>query len=294
MKAIRMLLIVFCMLISTLSSADTILVVIPSSSSLTEEFIATLRTQRNGDEVKVYNLTEGGTAPEAALLVTMGSASLQWRLKQTISTPTIGTYISSSGLQALDLPPVPDYLQIMLANPAPARQIQLARLLIPRLSTAGALYTHDHQTQLSEWNQASKAAGVDLLSLPLENQQQLGRQLITLLEGSDVLVAVDDPVIYNADNLKTILLSSYTRDKVLIGPSAPFINAGSLSTTYSTPSQMAQSIDQLLTRPWRPGSIVYPHYFSVLSNAQVARSLGFPPPDDDSLAAQLRQMEEDQ
>jgi len=291
MTAIRMLLIVCCMLFSALGKADTIVVVIPAASSLTDEFIEDLRKQRSDDNVSVYNLESGGPVPEASLLITMGSSSLQWRLKQVSDTPTIGTYISRSSLPPLSLPPIPDYLQIILANPAPHRQLQLVRLLIPRLSAVGALYSPDHQAQLPEWQQAADAADLDLLSLPLDNQQQLGRQLITLLDGSDALVAIDDPIIYNADSLKTILLSSYTRNKVLIGPSAPFINAGSLSTTFSTPGQTAQSITRVLARPWRPGAITYPHYFSVLSNAQVARSLGFPPPDDDALAEQLRQQE---
>ena len=114
MTAIRMLLIVCCML-------------------LTDEFIEDLRRHRSDDNVSVYNLESGGPVPEASLLITMGSSSLQWRLKQVSDTPTIGTYISRSSL-----PPIPDYLQIILANPAPHRQLQLARLLIPPL----AHFTH--------------------------------------------------------------------------------------------------------------------------------------------------------
>lgn len=291
MRITRLLLIGCCLLLSSLSRAETILVVIPGSSSLTDEFIDQLRAQRSEDRVLVHNLAQDAPAPEASVLVTMGSSSMQWRFEQDISTPTIGTYISRSRLSDGQWTPLPAHMQIILANPAPSRQLKLASLLIPRLSAVGALYSPAHQAQVIEWQQAAAAINLDLYSLALENQQQLGRQLTDLLDNSDVLVAIDDPSVYNANNLKAILLSSYTRNKVMIGPSAPFIDAGSLSTTYSTPAQMADSVAARLGQPWRPGSVHYPEHFSVLSNAQVARSLGFPPPDDEALAEQLKQQE---
>ncbi|MFO7706003.1 MAG: hypothetical protein R6V43_12865 [Halopseudomonas sp.] len=293
MKVIRLLLVSCGIVLSALARADTLLVVIPESNSLTVEFIEQLRDRRSADSILVHNLALAGTAtaPSASLLITLGSRSLQWRLEQGLDTPTIATYVSRSGLTLLGLSTLPDSVQLLLANPQPSRQLRLAALLIPKTLKVGALYSPKHQGQLPEWEQSATALGLNLVSLPLASQKQLGRQLIDLLDSSDVLMALDDPDIYNADNLKSILLSSYTRNKVLIGPSAPFINAGSLSTTYSTPGQMAQSIDKVLGAPWHAGRIRYPQYFSVLSNAQVARSLGFPPPDDDALAERLRQQE---
>ena len=93
------------------------------------------------------------------------------------------------------------------------------------------------------------------------------------------------------DNLKTILLSSYSRSKVLIGPSAPFIDAGSLTTTYSSPDDMARSTAWLIKQGVPGSGSSYPKHFSVLSNAQVARSLGIPLPDDATLAQRLAELE---
>lgn len=291
MKHFRLLLFGCCLLLSALVRADTLLVVIPERSSLTDEFIASLREQRSNDDILVHDLAASSPAPNASVLITMGSSSLQWWLKQSLDKPTIATYISRSGLTDLALPNLPESTQILLANPAPARQLRLAQLLMPKAVDIGALFSPKHLAQLAEWQTSSNALGVNLVSRPLASQEQLGRQMSELLDRSDILVALDDPTIYNADNLKTILLSSYTRNKVLIGPSAPFINAGSLSTTYSTPEQMARSVDDLLGNPRQAGLISYPRYFSVLSNPQVARSLGFPPPDDDALSERLRQQE---
>ena len=103
---------------------------------------------------------------------------------------------------------------------------------------------------------------------------------------------LDDPAIYNADNLKVLLLTSYARDRVLIGPSAPFIAAGSLSTTYSSPQDMADSIISIWQSPWQPAAIRYPDYFSVLSNLLVAQSIGLPPPDDPALMRRIHAQEQ--
>ncbi len=127
----------------------------------------------------------------------------------------------------------------------------------------------------------------------VDGPDDLSRQLLGLLGRSDILLGTDDSSIYNADNLKTILLTSYSRNKVLIGPSAPFIDAGSLSTTYSSPQDMARSVAYLLEQGLPPQTTSYPRYFSVLSNAQVARSLGIPLPDDATLARRLAELEQE-
>ena len=121
----------------------------------------------------------------------------------------------------------------------------------------------------------------------------LTRRLGEVILDSDILLGTDDSSIYNADNLKTILLTSYSRNKVLIGPSAPFIDAGSLSTTYSSPQDMARSVAYLIEQGMPAGAASYPRYFSVLSNAQVARSLGIPLPDDATLARRLAELEQE-
>ena len=139
----------------------------------------------------------------------------------------------------------------------------------------------------------SMATAAEVTIAEVDGPDDLSRQLLGLLGRSDILPGTDDSSIHNADNLKTILLSSYSGNKVLIGPSAPFIDAGSLSTTYSSPQDMARSVAYLLEQGLPPQTTSYPRYFSVLSNAQVARSLGIPLPDDATLARRLAELEQE-
>jgi ABC-type uncharacterized transport system substrate-binding protein len=74
----------------------------------------------------------------------------------------------------------------------------------------------------------------------------------------------------------------------LIGPNAGFVKAGSLASTYSDQSDWLAILDTLLDQPpanWPRTH--YPQRFQVLSNPQVARSLGIEQIDEASVATQL-------
>lgn len=292
MKCLCSLLLAWLVLFALQSHADTLLVVIPTQTALTEEFISALSSERANDQVVVHSLTNPEPpAVDPRLIITMGLSSLEWRLAQADKTPTIATYVSHSSLQAADFSALRAHVRILLAMPKPERQLRLAQLLVPRLRTAGMIHSPAHTEQLNEWLSAATSVELKLSTAELTEPGDLARLLVSVLDRSDVLIGLDDPDIYNADNLKTILLTSYTRNRVLIGPSAPFIAAGSLSTTFSSPAEMARSVGYLLEHPASASQVDYPRFFSVLSNQQVARSMGFAPPDDSALAAELARKE---
>lgn len=278
-------------LFSMTAQAAELTVVTPTRSDLSERFVSELRAVRPHEDIVLRELGEVGDIPAGSRLITMGQAALQWRLAQPIDTPTIATYVSLYQLDAAGVSKLPPDVQVLLANPAPARQLALASRLLPRLQTVGLLYTSDSRSQITAWRTGARRFALRLETAELKHQRELGRRVADITHDSDLLVAVDDPTIYNAENLRTLLLTSYARNKVLIGPGAPFISAGSLSTTYSSPADTARSVHERFEQPWQAASVTYPEHFSVLSNQKVARSLGFPPIDDALLAKRLSDME---
>ncbi|MAD01562.1 MULTISPECIES: ABC transporter substrate-binding protein [Pseudomonas] len=294
MKALRLL---FACLILVLTiqpaRADQALVVLPTQSSLTTAFVSELQAAL-GTPVEVITTATATLPPEARYqyIITMGQDALDWRLRQRAQSRTLATYITSEYWHPRSQT-APPWLSALYADPEPARQLQLSRLLAPRLDRAGILLSRDSRWQRARWQAAADQQGITLTIAEVDGPDDLSRQLLGLLGRSDILLGTDDSSIYNADNLKTILLTSYSRNKVLIGPSAPFIDAGSLSTTYSSPQDMARSVAYLLEQGLPPQTTSYPRYFSVLSNAQVARSLGIPLPDDATLARRLAELEQE-
>lgn len=296
MRILRHIVLLWLGLFAMYAHAATLLVVMPSQTPLTEEFVSELIRERTGDQILVHSLD--AKSPSQVLnadhIITMGVASLEQQLAKGDTTPIIATYVSQSSLNESALSILPAHVSVMLANPKPERQLRLAKLLIPRLRTAALLHSPGNMDQLNHWISAAETNDVKLNTAELTRSEDLARTLVSALDRSDVLMGLDDRSIFNADNLKTILLTSYTRNRVLIGPSAPFIAAGSLSTTFSSPTDMARSVDFLLDNPAALSSMDYPRFFSVLSNQQVARSMGFAPPDDAELAAELARVEGNQ
>ncbi|MEH6491343.1 ABC transporter substrate-binding protein [Halopseudomonas sp.] len=286
---------ILCLLVlACLSSgacARVILLAAPATDSpLIVEFTNALSSELKQDEIRVIQTGSPAPAELAAadIIITLGAERLDWRLGQSLNTPSIALYISSSAIPAA----LPDYLHALPATPDPLRQVRLAKRLLPRLRTVGLLYSANSENLKQHWHEAIAANELQQHSVLVRSSDDLARDIQQVLDQSDVLLGIDDSDIYNADNLKTILLTSYSRNKVLIGPSAPFIEAGSLSTTYSSPQDMARSVALLLQRESLPSGTSYPAYFSVLSNAQVARSLGLPVPDDAELASELSKLEQ--
>jgi len=116
------------------------------------------------------------------------------------------------------------------------------------------------------------------------------QSVIRLLGASDVLLAIADDDLYNPLTAKTLLLTSYGQQHALIGPSAGFVRAGSLASTYADQSDWLATLNQLLDQAaaqWPAGT--YSSTFRVLGNPQVARTLGITLPSDAELARHLVQ-----
>lgn len=277
-----------CCLPAQATIAEQYAVIMPGTSALTQQFMASLGNALPED--RIIELSVNDAVPEGTdLVITMGRQGLEARLQQPDGLPTLATYVTAESLLATAAADKP--MHALLANPKPARQVALAKLLVPGIRRIGILLTEQTRSGLPEWRQAAAQQNTDLVSVTVDPKQNLTRKLVDIITDSDILLGTDDSLIYNADNLKTILLTSYSRSKVLIGPSAPFIDAGSLTTTYSSPDDMARSTAWLIKQGVPGSGSSYPKHFSVLSNAQVARSLGIPLPDDATLAQRLAELE---
>lgn len=263
--------------------AETLLVV-PQPSALTRDLASRLMAHPELAPVTLSPISQAQISPATRRVITLGQEALDWRLAQPENTATIAAYISIAAAPEKR----PDWLQIMLSNPAPWRQVRLARAMLPRVARLGVIYSEHSIHQLDAWQQAAETSNLQLVSRYWEPAVTITRPLRELLNSSDVILALDDEQIWNADQLKTILLTSYARDRVIIGPAAAFVDAGSLGTTYSTASDNVLSLRQRFNQPWQPGALFYPSVFSVHTNAQVARSLSLPAPDNDALLERLK------
>lgn len=281
------------LLCAPLRAAEVLLTASEDSDSV-RSFARELADLRPQDQVRfepLGQLPAPSLLPAATRLILLDPQSLDWRLQDAQGPATLVLRISR--LQAAQrLPGTPQpRLTLLWSDPPGARQLRLIREVLPQVRRVGVLYSQDSRFLLEELRQAARAQGLEIVA---EAWDDIGdsRPLQEVLRNSEVLLGLDDPSLYNPKTVKNLLLSSYARQQALIGPNAGFVRAGSLASTYSDQQDWLQTLDQLLDRPpaqWPRSQ--YPAAFKVLSNPQVARSLGIEEIDPETVARQLSEGE---
>lgn len=167
------------------------------------------------------------------------------------------------------------YSAIYLDQPV-VRQAALLSAIFPDKRRIGVLHS-TAPDELSQLRRALKARDLDLREQAVSPDLPLHEALRTLLQGSDVLLALPDPAIYNSSTIRNILLATYRSNVPLVGFSPGYVKAGALCALYSSPAHIAAQTAALVRRFNQTRTLPsaqYPQEFEVLLNEQVARSLG--------------------
>ncbi|GHS83077.1 hypothetical protein PAGU2196_39110 [Pseudomonas sp. PAGU 2196] len=224
-------------------------------------------------------------------LVLLDSAALDWRLSENAGPPALAMRVSRVQAEQRLGKSRPPFLTLLWSDPPLARQLRLARYLLPQAQRIGVLYGRQSAFLLDELRHAARPLGLEIIAQDWPDQRD-SRPLQQLLGNSDVLLGLDDPALYNPKTAKNLLLSSYGRQMALIGPNAGFVRAGALASTYSDQDDWLAVLDHLLDQPparW-PRSL-YPARYGVSGNQQVARALGLEPIDPNAAAKALAEGE---
>jgi len=276
------------------AQARDILLVSNEKSPALEDFAQALAQRRPHDQVRLEspdNLPPAAALDGETRLLLLGTGALNWRIASHEAPPALTLLVSRvEARQVLGEREFP-HLSLLWSDPPPERQLQLALQLSPRPQRIGVLVGPASQFLLDELTPAAEKLGVELVS-ELQTRAEDSRPLRELLGRSDLLLGLDDKQLYNAQTIKGILLSAYAENRALIGPTAAFVKAGSLASTYSDQNDWLDTLVPLLDEPvehW-PHNL-YPERFKVQSNRQVARSLGIDLQGDAELAQRLAEGE---
>ena len=117
-----------------------------------------------------------------------------------------------------------------------------------------------------------------------------------ILEQSDLIIAVNDPLVLTRENAKWLLYVAYQQHKPVIGFSKAYVTAGAAAAVYSEPEQIARhtalqisawhaSEDRCLPRP------EFSRYFRVAINHAVSDSLGGARAEEDEIARRILEIE---
>ncbi len=153
------------------------------------------------------------------------------------------------------------------AEPAPADQLQLIALLYHRPARVAAIVADPR------FFAATLAGSADLYAFA--EGDDINR-LLNRIAQTEVLLALPDNAVFNAENIRNILLSTYRHKQAVIGFSSDMVRAGALASTYSDIEDINVQVAETAAQFVATGSLPapqFPRYFRTVVNEGVARSL---------------------
>lgn len=276
------------------AGALNVSLVLSDSSPPYRQFSAAFNKALAGHEADVTVVeSQAAIAPDADLIVAVGMKASELAASHA-GTPVLAVMIPESGYRELlaqatrQMPDRP--ISAIYLNQPWERQLDFLRAALPERRRIGLLYAPDARIDVEGLRQHIVRRGGSLVALPVGSAEKLFPSLESVLDGSDLLLAVPDRAIYNSTNIRNILLVSYRKGVPLIGLSQSYVNAGALCAVFSTAEQIAEQAGATVTsfsRNKRLPGTQYPADFTIAANQQVARSLGIDLPSAETIRSQM-------
>jgi len=209
------------------------------------------------------------------LVVAIGPAALREVAARRCDCVVVSAFTSSQVFRAIvgKLPPSrAQGITAVYAEPAPQDQLRLAALLYRRPVRVAALLGAD-TAFLKPLLSADK---VTVLDVGKDGEEGNINQLLDRIAQTDVLLALPDGAVYNNENFRNILLSTYRHKQGVIGFSSDMVKAGALGTTYSEIEDINTQVAEIAAAYVDGGQLPapqFPRYFRSIVNEGVARSL---------------------
>ncbi|HEX8788140.1 MAG TPA: hypothetical protein VF793_18285 [Telluria sp.] len=206
------------------------------------------------------------------LYVTIGPAALREVAARECDCVVISAFTSSQvvrAIQATLLPARAAAITAVYAEPAPGDQLRLVSRLYRRPVRIAAILGADTDFL----KPALEAGGVTVLEASANDDIN---RLLNQIAQAEVLLALPDSAVYNTENFRNILLSTYRHKQGVIGFSGDMVKAGALATTYSEVEDIDAQVADIAAGYVTGGELPppqFPRYFRTVVNEGVARSL---------------------
>ncbi len=169
----------------------------------------------------------------------------------------------------------PIHCRVIYLDQPVLRQLNLIKAALPDARTI-AVIGSAHSSQIREQIVASAAKlGLHSKNIFAGSEPALLSALQDELAGTDVLIAIPDPIIYNQDTARAILLSTFNQRIPLFAYSSSFIRAGATFGIYSSPEDIARQAAEVVCCMDKSNSHeIFPKYYTINVNQHTAEALG--------------------
>lgn len=186
-----------------------------------------------------------------------------------------------------------DFTAIYLDQPL-QRQLAMIHLALPQAKHLGVLWGPDSWPRAPALRTLADANGLSLIEAGLEGNFNVFPDLQQVLNGSDVFLALADPLVFNSGSIQNILLATFRSGVPMVAFSPAYVRAGALLALHATPGQVGRQAGVLVSSVLRgqllPEQPVESNDFEVSVNEHVARALNLSL-DAKALRLALRRLE---
>ncbi len=286
---------IFCQLAQAQAPRHEILLLLSGDGRPYQELALALEaslgpTERQRLTIHTQHVKRLTAPPQGELVITAGLRALQRALEHPDGPPVLATLIPRSSYRRA-IESSPRRTSALYIDQPPGRYLQLLKAVLPHAQRVAFMVSPQNAALERRLRHIAARLGLRLETARIESPKDLPRAIRRLFPGSDALLALADPTVYNRYTLKNILLASYRHSLPVIAYSRSFVRAGALAAVYTTPAQLglqlAELLSQWLTDPDHLPAPRHPDYFLVEVNRPLAQSLGLSLPHDAVLMDRL-------
>lgn len=246
-----------------------------------------------GPDVTLRAFSGRGRVPDdRAPVITLGPEALIDVMEADTRNPVVALLVNQrliSGLVSGNNRP----LTALYYDPPLLRQALIGRTILPQATRVALLARPDDAARYDELISDLERSGLEARVFVVSGDDVLIPTLTRALSFGDFLLATPDDVLYNPRTIKHILLTTYRRNRLVVGPGHAFVRAGVLASSYAPLSEYAREAADLVREYLDTGTLPAPRYpdvFNVEVNQQVARSLNIPLPGEASIVEEVRRL----
>ncbi len=232
--------------------------------------------------------------PGLSVIVALGSRAFISATRQAAGRSVVGALITRSALDEI-LPLNAQRWSVVLLDQPPDRWANLAYLAFPNRQQVGMLVGPAGTKHVQPLERRLEARGMSLATESVAASEEVIPALDRLLQRSNLLLALPDPLAHNRNTVQPVLLTTYRARVPVLAYSEAYQQAGAVLALYSTVPQIVAQVLEIL-RQLQDGKVLLgaqlsPRYFTVGINTSVARSLGLSLPAAGELQEKLRGLE---
>ncbi|MFW2373739.1 MAG: ABC transporter substrate-binding protein [Gammaproteobacteria bacterium] len=270
------------------------------SNRLIESLNIELKQKNITTKIKIIDQNNNLSKTEAQqhkLIIALGSVASKHIFEQNIDTPILSLLIPTQSLERLkSLKKNQSPWAVVFLDQPLQRQIIFSRYLLGTGKIIGFLLGPYSGKQLASITDTARNLNIDIAVEHIDNDDLLIPSIKNLINNSDTILSLPDPVAFNRKTIRGILLISYRNNMPVIGFSKSYVKSGALAAVYSTTEQISLHASEItadfIDKKEFKQTLNYPIYYSIATNLQVARTLGINIKSDSELLELIKNFEQ--